>query len=403
MRVALSYSISVCLLAVPSMLYASYRSPVSLWDMLRITIPAIFVGVACTFGGLLLSHIIGWGDSVFALMVVGGAVGLVVRPIDYCVDISRSRALFHVAANWYELGSPRDELKPAHPLNRSFAPIIQAHNVSYKPQVSTSSASNADVFFLPQLRFECGLRLLNMICMRRFIKSQLNRYFGQFAKRSDLDNLYNQLSSLLEVKEIAGSGVRLGPFRGWAISPDALVEVLRDVTSRRTPRVLEFGAGEFTIAIAASLRNMGGGFLVTVEHDAEFGKKISERLSLSGLDRYVSLRIAKIRDYESRFGLPPFRSYDLDILDTDYDVAVVDGPITHLFGMATRIVPLEWCAVRIKDTGVIYLDDAARLEERAVVEVVCRSVPGLKAQILPAEKGLVRIRRIAPYEATQLS
>ena len=181
--------------------------------------------------------------------------------------------------------------------------------------------------------------------MRNFLRSQLDRYFGVFARKSDLDNLYAQLAALLDVRDIVGHDVILGPLRGWALSPDALAIILHDIRGRDAPRVIEFGAGKSTLAIAAVLRVKGKGSLVTFEHDPDHRDKVARRLAAAELDRWVDLRVADMREYPARSGFETFMSYDLSALNSIYDVALVDGPITSVFGHATRLVPLNGAPV----------------------------------------------------------
>ena len=102
------------------------------------------------------------------------------------------------------------------------------------------------------------------------------------ARKADVDNIYTQLAALMEIRTVVGTSVPLGPFRGWAMSPDALLHVVRDVTARQAPRVIEFGAGESTIAIAAALKAGGSGSLVSIEHDAGIAAAIAARLAKDG-------------------------------------------------------------------------------------------------------------------------
>ncbi|MFW6028601.1 MAG: hypothetical protein ACOC9Q_03670, partial [bacterium] len=105
--------------------------------------------------------------------------------------------------------------------------------------------------------------------MKALIKHYLDRYFGRFATKADIDNLYRQLDSLLEIRDVIGPGLPVGPLRGWALSPDALALILREVISRDEANVVEFGAGGSTIAIAAALKAAGTGSLISIEHDPD--------------------------------------------------------------------------------------------------------------------------------------
>ena len=236
--------------------------------------------------------------------------------------------------------------------------------------------------------------------MKKLLRSLLDRYFDSFARKSDIDsfarksdieNLYTQLAALMDVREIVGSGVRLGPLRNWALSPDALAIILAEIQSRESPTVLEFGAGESTVAIAAALERKGVGSLVTIEHNPEYRQKIFRRLTQSRTEHLVDLRLVDMQVHEPRLGFPAFTSYDLSTLDIDFDIAVIDGPpVTHPSD-ATRLGPLDWCISHVTEWGSIYIDDAERPIDRVVIEAARRANPQVEAEVLDTEKGLVRL------------
>ena len=229
--------------------------------------------------------------------------------------------------------------------------------------------------------------------MKTYIKASLDRYFSKFATKSDLDNLYLQLSSFLEVREIVGPRLPLGPLRGWALSPDALIIVLQDILMRPDARVVEFGAGESTIAIAATMRNMGSGSLVSIEQDRTFATRVTERLRQCGLLDRVDMRVVPLRKYDSCMGFSNVLSYNLRDLAFDFDIALVDGPSTDKCGVFTRAVPLNWCLEQLSEHSVIYLDDAARPGEIAIIDAIKKIRPNLGSEWLETEKGLCRLNQ----------
>ena len=227
--------------------------------------------------------------------------------------------------------------------------------------------------------------------MKRYLKSRFDRLFASFAKKEDIDNLFIQLSCLLEIREIAGASLPLGPFSGWALFPDTLLTVLRDVRTRVNPRVIEFGSGESTIAIAAGLKAAKSGLLTTIEHDSDFADRVLKRLRQCNLADCVDLKVVPLRAYDPRWGFSGFTSYDLAGLDSDFDVAIIDGPIVSKFGAATRSIPLEWCAARLAGERVIYLDDALRAGEQSICKSLKARWPTVNIEYLVAEKGLAKI------------
>jgi predicted O-methyltransferase YrrM len=234
--------------------------------------------------------------------------------------------------------------------------------------------------------------------MKGYLKSRFERLFAGFAKRADIDNVYRQLSALLEIKEIVGPAVPIGSLRGWALSPDALLIILRDITARKAPRVVEFGSGESTIAIAAALRSLGEGSLVSIEHDENFSRSVVSKLKLSGLVDRVQTHRAPIRRYEGRLGFSAFESYDLNSADFDFDVAVIDGPIA-VHEPSARLIPLEWTLARLGCDGVAYLDDAARPGEKAVICRLRVLFDGIDEEWIDCEKGLLRLKRAGLHGA----
>lgn len=227
--------------------------------------------------------------------------------------------------------------------------------------------------------------------MKRLIKVQLDRYFGQFARRNEIDNLRRQIACMLELQAAIQAPIPFGKFGGWAISADALVHVVRDIQARQAPKVLEFGTGLSTIAIASLLRRMGAGTHIAVEHNPEYLKAVESDLAAYGLKDLVELRHLPIVDYAAAPPMTACRSYDLSERDVSFDIALVDGPITAEFGAATRMAPLEWCIRRLSPEASIYLDDAGRIEEKEIIAALRASHPNIAVDSLDAEKGLVRI------------
>ena len=236
--------------------------------------------------------------------------------------------------------------------------------------------------------------------MKAYIKSRLRAFFSDFTRKSDIENLYRQLAAFIDIKEIIGPRVPLGSLRGWALSPDALLIVLRDIVERASPRIVEFGTGKSTIAIAAALRQLGAGTLVSFEHDADFGARLRDRLGRANLLDFVDMRLAPLREYPGNELFAPFRSYDLGGVDVGFDVVVVDGPIGEL-GIGTRSLPLNWAVERLGAGGSVYLDDAGRADERTMV-ACCRSKwRGIEEEWFDCEKGLLLLRRVRQAPARE--
>jgi predicted O-methyltransferase YrrM len=234
--------------------------------------------------------------------------------------------------------------------------------------------------------------------LKAYIRSKLDTYFdvyfntrsNPFARKTDIENMYIQLAAFMQLREFVGPHVSVCPFGGSAMYPDALLPILEDISSREAPRIVEFGGGESTIAIAATLKRNGQGRLLTVEHDPAFARRLSERLERLGLSDRVDLRVVPMSEHKSFAEFPTFVSYDLCGIDESFDVALVDGPIVYQFGDGTRIVPVSWCLERLKEGRAVYLDDAHRPQEKAVIAAIKKLRPDVVVELSDTQEGLCK-------------
>ena len=212
------------------------------------------------------------------------------------------------------------------------------------------------------------------------------------ATKGDVESVYRRLAAAMSVRDIVGPGAPLGVLGGWAMDPEALLFILRDLTSRKDPTIVEFGSGESTIAFSAALRSMGCGKLVSIEHDEEFHRSMVERIRAAGLSDWVDLRLTPIGERnETEVG--PLVSYRLSHLDTPLDIAVVDGPPAQLFGEHTRVVPLEWAIEHMRPGASVYADDLNRPGERQAVAALRAAHPDLEETRLPCKEVVICLRR----------
>ena len=180
----------------------------------------------------------------------------------------------------------------------------------------------------------------------------------------------------------------LRPMRGWAMSPDAMAWILADFQQRDQPMVVEFGAGQSTVILAAAIKHRGG-LLYSVEHDEAYMNHIRKQLDACGLDAFVRFILAPLSESPCD---PVIRSYDPQFLpEVKVDLALVDGPpITN--GPLARLLPLRWCLNHLSSDGAIFLDDSSRNAEQACLATVRNEFPSLVTDDHFTEKGLVELR-----------
>jgi predicted O-methyltransferase YrrM len=207
-----------------------------------------------------------------------------------------------------------------------------------------------------------------------------------------LDRLYEQLAALLQIERLIGPDVILRPLRGWALSPDAIVQVLAELHPRANPVMIEFGSGQSTVIFASYFKRRGGGRLISVEHNAQYAAQVRAQVEALGLAGFVDLRVVELIEIPGSAPTEACKSYNLAGLDGNLvvDVALVDGPPSP-FGSLTRLHPASWALDHLAPGGKVFLDDSNRPSEKLVVQEIVKKMSGIKVEKIPAEKGLVAL------------
>jgi predicted O-methyltransferase YrrM len=217
--------------------------------------------------------------------------------------------------------------------------------------------------------------------------ANLIRQWLSVPTKVEADNLYRQLESVLGIYNLLNHDFSLGPLRSWAISPDALQIILVDIAIRRPSRVVEFGSGQSTVAIAKLLATLGGS-LTSVEHDSTYYLNVHKLLTLFAIQDKVHSIIRPLLPLS-----PGETTYDLkDLPVTSPEVVLIDGPPG---GQKNRLAPLRWAYRNISEGGVIYLDDYCREYEKTCVRLLQQEFPDLILSSRQTEKSLAIIEKPA--------
>ncbi|NGZ87102.1 class I SAM-dependent methyltransferase [Duganella aceris] len=178
----------------------------------------------------------------------------------------------------------------------------------------------------------------------------------------------------------------LPPTRGWAASPDFLLELARHVRWAQPRMVLECSSGTSTLVLARCLQLNGSGKLISLEHDTHYAHETREQLRRNGLQDWVQVLDAPLLTRELAGESWPW--YDLAALPAglSIDLLVIDGP-----PQATR--PLARYAAgpllfpRLAAGAHVFLDDAARADEQVILQRWRREFPALDQFERTCEKG----------------
>ena len=153
----------------------------------------------------------------------------------------------------------------------------------------------------------------------------------------------------------------------WAMDPVSMLSLLREVLSRKPRLILECGSGTSTVWLAAALRRIGSGRLVSLDHLEEYAQPTRDALVAQGFEDIAEVRCAPLVQLE--VADEAFKWYDpvtvSDLLEID--VLIVDGPPKGT-GEQARYPALPLMANRLQAGALIVLDDTDRPEEGKIME-----------------------------------
>jgi len=186
------------------------------------------------------------------------------------------------------------------------------------------------------------------------------------------------------------------PFGGsWALTPDAAVILAREVAIRRPNIIVELGSGVSTLVVGKLLQQMGCGHLFSLDHDANWAEETRRHISANGLQDYVDVLDAPLT--RQQFDGKDFDWYQIpDQLRhiEKIDMLTVDGPPqTTDSTVLARYPALPALANRLSEQAIIYIDDAKRVTEQAMVQKWLQQYPEWNSRTIDTIPGTCILAR----------
>ncbi len=208
--------------------------------------------------------------------------------------------------------------------------------------------------------------------------------------QTHLNNLYRQIESLLSLYTTLGFNIGLPPMRGWAASPDFLVEILNHALAAKPQVVVECSSGVSTLVLARALQMNGAGHVYSMESGAEFAQATRDQLRLHGLETWATVFDAPLRNHSIKG--KEWSWYSVEVLPNDLaiDMLVIDGPV----GIAQKNIRYPASPnlfPKLRAGAVVFLDDADRDDEREIVTAWEKEWSGVRVSRSSSEKGCVKL------------
>lgn len=196
------------------------------------------------------------------------------------------------------------------------------------------------------------------------VEQRMKRNFEHALAASSMETV-RSVEALLQLER--AYGFSFGPlFGGWAMDPISMHGVLKVVSGKKQPRIVELGSGVSTIWLAKSLMGLGGGQLVSLEHQKAFADDIKAYLVSENLENWATVVHAPLRG--TLVGGREFNWYDIsDVAFPEHiDILLVDGPPGDA-GDKSRYPAFPILRKHLKPGSVIILDDTNRRDESEIL------------------------------------
>ena len=245
-----------------------------------------------------------------------------------------------------------------------------------------------------------GLIALAVLALSAYTAHKVRRiYLKQYAaedtRQTEFQQLYRQIEALLGLYAELGIDVSLPPTRDWAASPDLLLHLVQHAQKTQPTTIMECGSGVSTLVLSRCLSKIGRGHVLSLEHNPGFAQQTRDNLARAGLADWATVIDAELVPY--RFGGQDYLWYSTKELPANLavDLLLIDGPPSVTCRNA-RYPAGPVLFKLLSARGVVFLDDADRVEERETLSLWAGEFPNLKQERLGLEKGLVVLAAANP-------
>lgn len=241
--------------------------------------------------------------------------------------------------------------------------------------------------WIATLSFVLGLYLLHKVRQVHLLLYQMKDQ-----SQHDAATLFRQMEALQGLYVELALQRSLPATRGWAASPDFLLELARHARAHAPQQVLECSSGASTLVLARCMQLNGGGKVYSLEHDPHYANLTREQLRRHGLSGWAEVIDAPLREHAISGESWPWYAHEVLPAGLSIDMLVIDGP-----PQATRTLARYPAGPQLFDRlaagACVFLDDAARPDEQAILQRWQQDHPELVLAMLPCEKGCAVLRR----------
>ena len=171
----------------------------------------------------------------------------------------------------------------------------------------------------------------------------------------------------------------------WSAGAD-FIQIIVDACLEAKPSlVLECSSGLTTLMLARCCQLNGAGRVISLENGGQYAENTRSYIERYGLQAYASVIHAPLESAvydDTEYSWYATR----EMPDADVDMLVIDGP-SGFIGKHARYPAMPVCYPRLVHGSRVYLDDAARPDEREIVALWQARYPGLRHEFRETVRG----------------
>ncbi|HED35253.1 MAG TPA: class I SAM-dependent methyltransferase [Gammaproteobacteria bacterium] len=194
-----------------------------------------------------------------------------------------------------------------------------------------------------------------------------------------LSGTYEHLKTDLQLEQ------RLPVTPDWSAAADFLFLIKKYCLSAMPNNIVECSSGLTTLILARCCQLTGRGHIFSLENAEEYVQQTQNNLKQFGLEKFADVILAPLEEIECNN--ETYQWYKTDQLpNINIDMLVIDGP-PGFIQKHSRFPALPELFNQLSEESQVFLDDASRDEEKAIVNQWLALYPELTHEYIEAERG----------------
>ncbi|MCW8964284.1 MAG: class I SAM-dependent methyltransferase [Gammaproteobacteria bacterium] len=181
--------------------------------------------------------------------------------------------------------------------------------------------------------------------------------------------------------------------KDWSAAADFLQLIVDHVEEHRPELIVECSSGLTTLMLARACQLNQKGRVVSLENGEQYADKTRQAIDAYGLNEYATVLHAPL--VSQLVDGKEYQWYTLgELVEFSIDMLVIDGPIGNI-QKNSRYPALPLLRDYFSDNCHVFMDDAARPDERKIIELWNQSVPGIQSSYIALERGCARLNIVS--------